>query len=37
VHPVYLWGGALLALSVPARLMLSGTAAWQAVARALTQ
>ena len=37
VHPAYVWGGALLALSVPARLMLSGTAAWQAFARALTQ
>src|SRR5690606_30251253 len=28
VHPVYLWGGALFAISVPLRLALSGTAAW---------
>jgi len=33
VHRVYVWGGALLALSVPGRLALSGTAAWQAFAR----
>lgn len=32
VHPVYLWGGALLAASVPLRLMLSETAAWRAFA-----
>lgn len=35
IHPAYLWGGALLVASVPARLMLSGTEAWQAVARVL--
>lgn len=35
VHPVYIWGGGLLVLSVPARLLLSGTEAWKAIARAL--
>jgi hypothetical protein len=35
VHPVYVWGGLLLALSVPGRLMLSGTALWRNVAQAL--
>jgi hypothetical protein len=33
VHRVYVWGGAIIALSVPLRLALSGTAAWQAFAR----
>lgn len=28
VHPVYLWGGLLLVLSAPARLLLSGTEVW---------
>ena len=37
VHPAYIWGGGLLALSVPGRLMLSETAAWQTLARMLTQ
>ncbi|MDP9268646.1 MAG: hypothetical protein M3P27_10050 [Acidobacteriota bacterium] len=32
VHPVYLWGGALLILSVPVRLALSGTQLWQSFA-----
>jgi hypothetical protein len=32
IHPVYLWGGLLLALSVPGRLMLSGTQAWRTFA-----
>lgn len=32
VHPVYVWGGALLVVSVPLRLALSGTAAWRAFA-----
>lgn len=32
VHPVYLWGGALLVVSVPLRLAISGTAAWRAFA-----
>jgi hypothetical protein len=35
-HPVYIWGGALLVLSVPARLILSGTEAWLAIAASLT-
>jgi hypothetical protein len=32
VHPVYLWGGALLVASVPLRMMISSTAPWQAFA-----
>lgn len=28
VHPVYLWGGAVLAISVPLRLFISRTEAW---------
>jgi hypothetical protein len=32
VHRVYIWGGLLLALSVPLRLAISGTGAWQAFA-----
>jgi hypothetical protein len=36
VHPAYVWGGALLVVSVPMRLVLSGTEAWLAFARALT-
>jgi hypothetical protein len=32
VHPAYVWGGAVFAISVPLRLALSGTAAWLAVA-----
>ena len=32
VHRVYLWGGAAFVLSVPLRLILSGTAAWQRLA-----
>ena len=32
IHPVYIWGGVLLVASVPLRLALSGTAAWQAFA-----
>lgn len=35
VHPVYVWGGALLVVSVPLRLALSGTSAWRAFAEAL--
>jgi hypothetical protein len=35
VHPAYLWGGALLVASVPARLIVSGTAAWRSVAESL--
>jgi hypothetical protein len=37
IHPVYRWGAPILALSVPIRLAVSGTAAWQAFARWLTQ
>jgi hypothetical protein len=37
VHPVYVWGGTLLVLSVPARLFLSETAAWRSVAEFLTR
>lgn len=36
VHPVYVWGGALLAISIPVRLAISGTGAWLTFARALT-
>lgn len=36
VHPVYLWGGGLFAVSVPVRLAVSGTSAWQAFARLIT-
>jgi hypothetical protein len=36
VHPVYVWGGSLLVISVAARLAISGTDAWLAFARALT-
>ena len=36
VHRVYVWGGALFAISVPARLFLSGTRAWRSLAELLT-
>jgi hypothetical protein len=36
VHPAYIWGGALLVVSVPARLMISETAAWRSFATFLT-
>ena len=32
VHPAYLWGGALLILSVPGRLMISSTSSWHRLA-----
>jgi len=35
VHPAYLWGGALLILSVPGRLMISSTPAWHRLAEML--
>ena len=35
VHPAYLWGGALLILSVPLRLMISTTPAWHRLAETL--
>ena len=37
IHPVYLWGGALLFASVPGRLALSGTGAWRAFAEFLVR
>jgi hypothetical protein len=37
VHRAYLWGGALLLVSVPARLAISGTAAWRSLAELLTR
>ena len=37
VHPVYVWGGALFVISVPVRLMISGTSAWRAFAELLTR
>jgi hypothetical protein len=37
VHPVYIWGGALLVASVPVRLMVSSTSAWRSIAEFLTQ
>lgn len=36
VHPVYLWGGALLVISVPARLFFSSTGSWRRFAEFLT-
>lgn len=36
VHRVYVWGGALFAISVPVRLIISGTGAWRAFAELLT-
>ena len=37
VHRVYLWGGALIAVSVPVRVVISGTGAWRALAELLTR
>ena len=37
VHKVYLWGGALLVISIPLRLAISGTGAWRAFAGLLTR
>ena len=36
VHRVYVWGGALFAISVPVRLMISGTGAWRQFAQLVT-
>ena len=36
VHAVYLWGGFLIAVSVPLRLAISSTSAWHALAGTLT-
>jgi hypothetical protein len=37
VHPVYMWGGALLVASVPVRLAISGTEAWRVFAEFVTR
>jgi hypothetical protein len=37
IHRVYIWGGALLVLSVPARLMVSGSATWRGIAEFVTR
>jgi hypothetical protein len=37
VHRVYLFGGALILISVPVRLAISGTGAWRALAELLTR
>jgi hypothetical protein len=36
VHKVYLWGGAILVVSVPLRLAIANTSAWQSFAKLLT-
>ena len=36
VHRIYLWGGGLFLVSVPARLMISGTSTWRELAQLLT-
>jgi hypothetical protein len=35
IHPAYIWGGALLVISVPVRLMVSGTETWRGIAEFL--
>jgi hypothetical protein len=37
IHPAYKWGGALLVLSVPLRLTISGTEIWMTLAKFLTR
>lgn len=37
VHKVYLWGGALIVISVPLRLVISKTGAWRTLAELLTR
>jgi hypothetical protein len=37
VHKVYLWGGALIAISVPLRLAIAKTGAWRTLAELLTR
>jgi hypothetical protein len=37
VHKAYLWGGALIAISVPLRLTISKTGAWRTLAELLTR
>jgi hypothetical protein len=36
IHPAFLWGGLAVALSLPVRLAVSGTGAWESFARWLT-
>lgn len=33
LHPAFGWGGSLIVLSVPARIMLAGTPAWNSFAQ----
>ena len=35
VHQVYLWGGAIIVISIPLRLAIATTSAWQAIAKLL--
>lgn len=37
VHRAYVWGGSLLLMSVPLRLLISNTSSWNALAHMLTQ
>jgi hypothetical protein len=37
VHPVYIWGGAALVASVPLRLVISSTSAWQEFAASIVR
>jgi hypothetical protein len=37
LHRVYVWGGAIFLVSVPLRLVVSGTGAWRALAELLTK
>lgn len=37
MHPVYVWGGLLIVVMQPLRLVLSGTEAWLSFAHWLTQ
>jgi hypothetical protein len=37
VHQVYLWGGLIIAVSVPLRLVIGGTGPWRALAALLTK
>jgi hypothetical protein len=37
IHPVFLWGGGLLMLSLPLRFALTQSETWLAVARWLTR
>ena len=37
LHRVYLWGGTLIAISVPLRLLISKTGAWRSLAELLTR